>query len=265
MKKAGNVLVPMAFGESSYTPPQGKPDKPLPEYVAKNTIGEVTGSGGDFLHGINALVPIEQIGTAVAGIGHLTTVLDEDGATRFEPLVIDYYGQHFPSLALMLAAKSLNLTSKDIKAKLGESVTVGGKTIRTDDAAQMYTYFYKDRDGPPFAEDSFYDVTSGKIPATKYADKIVLIGATAAGIGASQVTPISAGMNPVQTLAHSVSSILQEHFFVAPTWGAFATLGAYLADRALHHPAAAEAFRGQGRDHHRGFASWRSSPRTSAS
>jgi eukaryotic-like serine/threonine-protein kinase len=32
----------------------------------------------------------------------------------------------------------------------------------------------------------------------------------------------------VQTLAHSVSSIMQEHFFVAPTWGAFATLGAYL-------------------------------------
>ena len=229
VKKAGNVLVPMVFGESSYSPPQGKPDKPLPEYVTKNTIGEVTGSGGDFLHGINALVPIEQIGASVAGLGHLTTVLDEDGATRFEPLVIDYYGQRFPSLALVLAAKSLNLTSKDIKAKLGESVSVGGKTIRTDDAAQMYTYFYKDREGRrAFAEDSFYDVYSGKIPAAKYADKIVLIGATAAGIGASQVTPISAGMNPVQTLAHSVSSILQEHFFVAPTWGAFATLGAYL-------------------------------------
>jgi serine/threonine-protein kinase len=229
VKKAGNVIVPMVFGESSYSPPQGKPDKPLPEYVTRNTIGEATGSGGGFLHGLSALVPIEMIGSSVAGIGHLTSVLDEDGATRFEPLVIDYYGQRYPSLSLVLAAKSLNLGAKDIKAKLGESVSVGGKTIRTDDAAQMYTYFYKDRDGRrAFAEDSFFDVYSGKIPAAKYADKIVLIGATAAGIGASQVTPISAGMNPVQTLAHSVSSILQEHFFVAPTWGAFATLGAYL-------------------------------------
>jgi predicted Ser/Thr protein kinase len=42
------------------------------------------------------------------------------------------------------------------------------------------------------------------------------------------VTPISANMSPVQTLAHSVSSILQEHFFVSPTWGAFATMGTYL-------------------------------------
>jgi len=93
----------------------------------------------------------------------------------------------------------------------------------------MYTYFYKDRDGrPAFPIDSFFDVYSGKIPASKYTDKIVLIGATAAGIGASQVTPISAQMNPVTTLAHSVSSILQEHFFVTPTWGPWASLGAYL-------------------------------------
>jgi serine/threonine-protein kinase len=220
----------MVFGESSYAPPQGKPDSPLPEYVTKNTIGGFSGSGGGFLYGIKSLVPIEGIGSAAAGIGHLTSVIDEDGATRYEPLVIDYYGQQYPSIALVLAARSLNLTSKDIKVKLGESVSVGGKTIRTDDAAQMYTYFYKDRDGrKAFPEDSFYDVYKDNgIAASKYTDKIVLIGATAAGIGASQVTPISAGMNPVQTLAHSVSSILSEHFFVVPTWGSLATLGAYV-------------------------------------
>jgi serine/threonine-protein kinase len=76
--------------------------------------------------------------------------------------------------------------------------------------------------------DSFFDVYTGKIPAAKYADKIVLLGAVAAGIGTNQVTPISAQMNPVTTLAHSVSSLLQEHFFVAPTWGAWATLAIYV-------------------------------------
>ena len=107
--------------------------------------------------------------------------------------MIDYFGQQYPSLALLIAAKSLNLTSKDVKVNLGQNVSVGGKTIRTDDYAQMYTYFYKDRDNrPAFPIDSFFDVYSGKIPASKYADKIVLIGATAAGIGTNQVTPISA-------------------------------------------------------------------------
>ena len=229
MKKANNVLVPLVFEQLSFRPADGKPDKPLPEYISRNTIGGFSGSGGQFLYGINALIPIEGIGGAAAGVGHLNSSLDEDGGVRFEPLVIDYYGQQYPSMSLMLAAKSLNLTSKDIKVKLGESVSVGNKTIRTDDLGQMYTYFYKDRDGrAAFPIDSFFDVYSGKIPASKYADKIVLIGATAAGIGASQVTPISAQMNPVTTLAHSVSSILQEHFFVTPTWAPWASLGAYL-------------------------------------
>ena len=229
IKKAGNVVVPMAFSELSYAPPPGKPDKPLPEYVVANTVASVSNAGGSFLRGLGALVPTQQIGAEVAAMGHLNSALDEDGAIRFEPLVLDYYGQAFPSLSLVLAARSLNLTSKDVKVALGQSVTVGGKTIRTDETAQMYTYFYKDRDGrAAFPIDSFFDVYTGKIPAAKYQDKIVLIGATATGVGASQVTPISAQMNPVTTLAHSVSSILQEHYFVAPSWGAIATLGAYL-------------------------------------
>jgi len=57
-----------------------------------------------------------------------------------------------------------------------------------------------------------------KIPAAKYRDKIVLIGATAAGLGSAQVTPIAPVTAPVLTLAHTVSSILGEHFFVVPTW-----------------------------------------------
>ena len=230
VKKAGNVIVPMVFDETMYLPPPGRPDKALPDYVTKNAISGATIKGGSFIYGANIIAPIEQIGAAVAGIGHLNATPDAaDGAIRAEPLIIDYYGQQFPSLALQIAAKSLNLNSKDIKVTLGESVALGNKVVRTDDEAKMYTYFYKDRDGrAAFPIDSFFDVYSGKIPATKYADKIVLIGAVAAGIGTSQVTPISAQMNPVTTLAHSVSSLLSEHFFVAPTWGAYATIGVYL-------------------------------------
>ena len=229
VKKAGNVLVPVLFDPVSYGKPPGRPDKPLPEFVARNTIGGVTDGGGSFLNGVGAAYPIEMIGASAAGLGHLNSVPDEDGGTRFEPLVIDYYGQYYPSFSLMIAAKALNLTSKDIQAEAGRNVRVGGKTIRTDAFGQMYTYFYKDRDGHgAFPVDSFFDVYSGKIPASKYADKIVLIGATAVGVGANMVTPISSQMNPVTTLAHSVSSILQEHFFVAPPWGPMATFGVYL-------------------------------------
>lgn len=124
--------------------------------------------------------------------------------------MLRHFDQYYPSLSLMVAAKSLNLQPGDISVVLGSEVRLGNLRIPTDELTQMNTFFYKDRDGKPvFQVDSFYDVLTGKIPVAKYQDKIVLIGATAAGVGAAQVTPVSSGMAPVLTLAHSVSSILQ--------------------------------------------------------
>jgi len=146
---------------------------------------------------------------------------------RTEPLVVQYFDQFYPSLSLMIAAGSLNLGPGDIQVRLGEEVRLGKLRIATDSATRMNTFFYKGgAEHPAFPVDSFYDVLSGKIPASKYAGKVVLIGATAAGVGASQVTPVSPAMAPVLSLAHAVSSILQEHFFVTPAWGVWASLGA---------------------------------------
>jgi len=229
--KAGSVLLPMLF---TIDTPRGKPDRPLADFVVKNAIPsreEDTGA----LPAAAVQVPLENLGRAAAGLGHLNANPDVDGGIRTEPLVLRYFEHHFPSLSLMIAAKSLNLGPADIRIRPLEGVNLGRLRIGTDPALQMYTYFYKDRDGrPAFQTDSFYDVLSGKIPASKYADKIVLIGATAAGVGTTSVTPVSPAMPPVLTLAHSVSSILQEHFFVAPPWAwiaekvVFLLIGIYL-------------------------------------
>ncbi len=221
--EAGNVALPMLFvlGE-----PRGNPDKPLADYVLKNQITKVVDRIGAQNNNIfpvptlQAIAPIQEIAAGAAAIGHLNALPDVDGSTRTEPLVVRYYDQYFPSFSMMIAAKSLNLGPGDIEMRLGEGVKLGNLTINTDSYLQMHSYFYKDKEGKPaFPLDSFYDVISGKIPAEKYRDKVVLIGATAAGVGTYQVTPISPAMPPVVTLAHSVSSILQEDFFVAPTWG----------------------------------------------
>ena len=175
------------------------------------------------------LVPIETVGTVAAGIGHATPWLDVDGGVRFEPLIMGYYDQYYPSLALVLAAKALNLDINDIKIYLGEGVQLGRLNISTDRVLRMNTFFYSgDGDRPAFTVDSFFDVQEGKIPADKYAGKLVLIGATALGIGDLQTTPIAAGMPALFTLAHTVSSILEEDFFVSPPWATWAELGAFL-------------------------------------
>jgi serine/threonine-protein kinase len=221
--RAGNVLVPSVFrlGE-----PQGKPDQPLTAAVLKNTIDE---NNAFSLPSVSAQQPIELIGNAAAGVGHLNLDADGDGTVRRDPLLVNYYGKAVPSMALLAAAKSLNLAPSDIRLNVGDSVQIGKLRVKTDEAARVLPQFYKGRDGkPPFQVDSFYDVLSGKIPASKYADKIVLIGATAAGVGAQTPVPGNPAATPVEMMAHVTSSILSEHFIVQPSWAVFASIGAWL-------------------------------------
>ncbi|HJW23838.1 MAG TPA: serine/threonine-protein kinase [Rhodocyclaceae bacterium] len=224
--KANTVLLPILFqlGEA-----HGRPDQPLPEFVARNQLQQVGVAGGLALPAAGVQVPVEVLGSKALALGHLNVNVDVDGGVRAEPLVLKYFDQYYPSFSLMVAARSLNLGPADIRVKLGKEVRLGNLRIPTDAATQMNTFFYKGSEGrPAFQVDSFYDVLMGKIPAAKYSGKIVLIGATAAGVGTAQVTPVSPAMAPVLTLANAVSSILQEHFFVTPTWGPWAGLGASL-------------------------------------
>lgn len=225
LSRVNDVLLAMFFelGE-----PQGRPDRVLPDYVSRNRLADVGDVGGQSFppRARAVLAPVPVLGSKAMALGHLNTIPDVDGAVRREPLIVEYFNQYYPSLSLMLAAKSLNLGPGDIRVEPGGAVLLGNRRIVTDPASQMYTYFYQGRDGrAAFPADSFFDVYTGKIAADKYRDKIVLIGASAAGIGSLQVTPVSPGMAPVETLAHSVSSILQGDFFIVPAWAEWARFG----------------------------------------
>ncbi|TJY62361.1 CHASE2 domain-containing protein [Sinimarinibacterium sp. CAU 1509] len=230
---SGDVVLPMVFEIGR---PQGRPDAPLPDYIRRDALTNIAdrvdartrGALPIPVRGLQA--PIAELGAAAVAVGHLNATPDVDGAVRFEPLVLQYFDEFYPSLSLMIAARALNLTPADIEVRLGEGVNLGGLSIATSPALRMYTHFYAGADGqPPFPVDSAYDLLSGKLPLEKYKGKIVLIGTTAIGTGDTFATPVSASTSPVITLAHSVSSLLQQDFFVRPAWAAWAELGVLLA------------------------------------
>lgn len=232
MSVSKNVVLAMPFILGT---PRGKPDQELPSYVLKNALSTIHDRVQAQVQGLypitstDAIVPIQQLGSVASAIGHLNSTPDIDGAIRAEALVVKHYDRFYPSIALQLAAKSLNFNNSDIKVNLAESVELGSLKIKTDRQLLMNTFYYSDIEGfSAFQIDSFYDVFSGKIPIEKYKGKIVIIGATAVGVGANQVTPVDSAMPPVLSLAHSVSSILNEDFFITPDWGIWARLGAFL-------------------------------------
>ena len=223
--KGAAVLLPMVM---QIGVPKGNPDQTPPEYVLRNALFDVRdGAGGAVppLPTVALIPPIAELGEVAAGIGHLNALPDVDGAVRAEALVLEHHGAYFPSLALAIAARSLNVRPEEIRVTLGEGVQLGAIAIGTTPQLEMYNFFYEDApDRRAFRTDPFYDVFTGNVRAEDFKDKIVIIGASAAGVGDTFATPVSPSMSPVQTLAHTVSAILEGHFFTRPAWADWAEI-----------------------------------------
>lgn len=189
----------------------------LPSYIRKNILRNITGVGATSypISASRIQYPIPEIAKAASGLGLLTRHYDADDIMRSEPLVINYENQLLPSLSLLLAARSLNLSNDDIRVTLGEGIELGNVRINTDAELKMRPAF-----PPPqtFSVDSYYDVLTGKVSAQKYRGKVVLIGTTSNSIHAAVNTPIQQALPSVLMLASSVSSILNQDYYQQPAW-----------------------------------------------
>ena len=134
MAISGNVVLAMNFQSGN---PIGQPDNSQPEFILKNVIPKANVSDnpdGDIyarpIPMVDIYPPISILGKQSSGVGSLVLLPDVDGGIRSEPLVVDYYGDLYPSMALILAAQSLNLGVEDINVTNGESVQLGQLNIR---------------------------------------------------------------------------------------------------------------------------------------
>lgn len=225
---AGNVVLPMTLTEPD---PIGRPDTDLPPYLLENAVFNVSASDTNVPPLTYGAIqpPIPVLAENAAGLGHILIMPDVDGALRFEPLAVQYFDIVFPSFSLAVAAESLNLTPEDMEVILGRGVKLGNLDIQTTPRLLMYNYYYSAGDGEDaFEHYSFADVFQGIVPVERFRNKIVLIGATALGVGDSFPTPVSPNMAPVTTVAHTISAILQEDFITRPDWAHYAELGVLL-------------------------------------
>jgi len=223
-KQAGNVVMPISFelGVS-----RGRPDSPIPDFIKRLRIRGINHSGKDLdlMSASKMRYPFPDLANAVAAMGHLN-VQKEGGVVRSEPLLIDYYGQAYPSMSLVLAAKSLNLSMNDITVNSGKNVELGVMDIVADTSMRFHPAFYRSSTGgKAFKHYSFYDVYADKIPARIFKNKIVLIGATASGMGERFITPVNDGMSGVELQAHTLNSILNEQYFIQPSWASWVEVG----------------------------------------
>ncbi|MDQ7016412.1 MAG: serine/threonine-protein kinase [Gammaproteobacteria bacterium] len=219
LKEANNIVLPTLFDiRPSVNRYNKKLTKSLQQYTLNYQDNDNAIQRGDLpLTAYNAIPLYEPFAQASNGIGHLNIEPDPDGSIRSELLVINYNSKLYPSIALQIAIKALNLKPQDVDVLLGEGVRLGHVRLNINsDMRMLMTFYNQDR----FSIDSYYDVISGKINLAKYRNKIILIGSTSSGLGANQLTPIDPTMPPVYLLAHAVSSILQQEYYSTPHWSA---------------------------------------------
>jgi len=224
VKASKRVYMPMFFDMGE---PRGRPDGALPPYLKRMEVSHIIDAAdvGEPLTAVTLHAPFAALAGATSGLGFLNVTLDEDGALRSEPAVVNYFGHFFPSLAMVVVMHDLNLSMSDMQVKLGEEVALGGLHIGVDKHMRLYPAFHGDMNGMGFKHYSFYDVLSGHIPAATFKNKIVLIGVTGTGLGETYVTPVNAHMSGVDFHANVIQSLLDESFFVKPEWGVWVELG----------------------------------------
>jgi len=234
VERLGNVLLAMEFRESG----GGDGNRgPLPDAVTRMALAAGPAEPPPPLGGPpapslrEAALPFDRLGSAAAGIGHVSGTPWRIEEIQQEPLAVAWGDRYYPSLALLLALRELGLTPADVTVEPGRGLRLGPHLYRTGPDLAIHPAY---RGGRAIETHSFADVLGGRVPAERFRDRTVLIGATAPRYAQPAPTAADPDMPLVTRTAHLVSNLIQRDFNVRPAWGywvalaAYALIGAYL-------------------------------------
>jgi adenylate cyclase len=159
------------------------------------------------------------------GAGFFNVVVDPDGVVRRLPLAIPYgrdpdraNWDFYASLDVQTVRLYLGLTSQQTVLNYGGggivSVEFGPKLIvHPDEISRLMVNYHGPARTYPYI--SFADAALNKFPKGTFKDKIVLIGASATGIGDARATPFGGIDFPgVEIHANLIDNILNQQFLV---------------------------------------------------
>src|ERR1700722_1753604 len=159
------------------------------------------------------------------GAGFFNVTVDADSVVRRLPLAIPYgrdpnlaNWDFYPSLDVQAIRLFLGLRDEDMKLNYGDAgittLQFGPHlTVHPDDLSRLLVNFHGPSQTYPYV--SFGDVALRKFQPGTFADKIVLIGASATGIGDLRATPFGGIDFPgVEIHANLIDNILNQQFLV---------------------------------------------------
>lgn len=170
---------------------------------------------------IKAHAPQANLGRfaeAAAASGHFSLPTDADGVVRWMPLALQAGEDLYAPLAIMSAWHYLGKPPLAVRSsRYGiEGVELGERFIPTDEQGQLLINYR----GPPhtFRAHSVADILGGKLPKGTFKERIVVVGATAIGVGDVRNTPFGPVYPGPEIHASAIDNILAGDFIDRPRW-----------------------------------------------
>lgn len=161
------------------------------------------------------LRPLADLENSAIAIGHANFFPDMDGIVRRLPVILKSGEEYAPSLALAAVAKYLRRPGV-IESEISDNaLPFAGRLIPINSNNEMIINFMNMSEnsvGLPCQRVSFVDILREDFDPTLLENKIVILGATASGLGDTFWTPIGQMMNGVEIHAHAMNTILTGHF-----------------------------------------------------
>ncbi|MEX1166988.1 MAG: CHASE2 domain-containing protein, partial [Hydrogenophaga sp.] len=177
---------------------------------------------------------IEQLAHAAPKAGFFNSLTDSDGVVRSLPLLAQYQGQLYESLALAVFRQTLgnpqvalglprpSFLPTDYMALESVRLRNGNATVSmaVDDRVAVLVPF-RGLGGPKggsFNYLSAADLLAGRVAPGSLADKIVLVGTTAPGLLDLRATPVGATYPGVETHANLIAGLLDGQLLSRPDY-----------------------------------------------
>ncbi len=215
LSRAGNVILPFAFtfdsAEANYR--QAPPE--IAE-VAYQVVQETVAARNEGSRSPSGLLAPPKRFLRPAYPAQVNVFLEDDGALREANPVIGFGERYFPSLPVEALRLYLDQPRTNVVLHAGEGISIGDLFVPTDSEMGLPVNYYGP--GGSFDHYSLTDVLERRVPAGTFKDRIVLVGATALGVGDAFSTPFSGRLPGVEHFATVIDNMLHGRILRRADW-----------------------------------------------
>jgi serine/threonine-protein kinase len=208
--KSGKTVLGYYYSQTE--PPV--PGKPLPEGLSNSAYRNFE-NPQEFSRypppaAFSLLPPSKTLANSASGIGFFNVQSDRDRIIRWQPLIVGYRGEFYPSVHIAAAVSFMGADREEISVEVGKTIYIGGREIPVDGSGKLKINF----NGPEksFRYYSAVDIVDKMVSPRELTGKLVLVGYTAFASTDIYSTPVSRKIPGVELTANVIENIVHGNF-----------------------------------------------------